>query len=92
MATRGCPLTANFKQQAAVVALCERNMVQAIASRHEVHSNQVSARKRQAVDSIDDLFPGAGPKCADDRKATIRELAFPTRNTASIRIRCVIWR
>ena len=42
MARKRCRFTANFKQRITLEALRERDTVQAIASRHEVHSNQVS--------------------------------------------------
>ena len=52
--------TAEFKRRVALEALRERDTVQAIAARHEVHPNQVSAWKRQAVEAIV-LYPSAGP-------------------------------
>ncbi|MCY3687569.1 MAG: transposase [Gammaproteobacteria bacterium] len=64
--------TAEFKKRVALEALRERDTVQAIASRYEVHPNQVSAWKRQAVESLDEVFSGAGPKRAADREATLR--------------------
>ena len=74
MAKKRRRFTAEFKKRVALEALRERDTVQAIASRHEVHSNQESAWKRQAVESLDDVFSGTGSKRDDDRESTIRDL------------------
>ena len=74
MAGKRRRFTAEFKKRVALEALRERDTVQAIASRYEVHPNQVSAWKRQAVESLDEVFSGAGSKRDADREATIRDL------------------
>ena len=66
--------TAEFKKRVVLEALRERDTVRSIASRYEVHPNQVSAWKRQAVDSLDEAFSSAGSKRDADREATIRDL------------------
>ena len=48
MARKRRRFTAEFKGRVALEALRERDSVQAIAARHELHPNQVSAWKRQA--------------------------------------------
>ena len=53
MARKRRRFTADFKKRVALEALRERDTVQAIAARHGVHPNQVSARKRPT--------PGGGP-------------------------------
>ena len=65
--------TAEFKKRVAVEALRERDTVQAIAARYEVHPNQVSAWKRQAVEGLDEVF-SRGPKRGSEHKSTIRDL------------------
>ena len=45
-----------FKKRVALEALRERDTVQAISSRYDVHPNQVSAWKGQAVQGLDDAF------------------------------------
>ena len=52
MTTKRCRFSADFKRRVALEALRERDTVQAIAARHEVHPNQVSAWKRQAVEGL----------------------------------------
>ena len=49
MATRRRRFTAAFKKRVAPEALRGEQPVQAIAAKHQVHPNQVSAWKRQAV-------------------------------------------
>ena len=44
--------TAEFEGRVALEALRERDSVQAIALRHELHPNQVSAWKRQLLDGV----------------------------------------
>ena len=48
--------------------------VQAIAARYEVHPNQVSAWKRQAVEGLDEVFSQPGSKRGGEHEATIRNL------------------
>ena len=52
----------------------ELDTVQAIAARHEVHPNQVSAWKRQAVEGLDEVFSQPGSRRGGDHAATIRDL------------------
>ena len=66
--------TADFKKRVALEALRERDTVQAIAARYEVHPNQVSARKRQAVESLDEVFSQPGSRRGGEQEATIRNL------------------
>lgn len=55
MARKRRRFTADFKKRLALEALRERDSVQAIAARHEVHPNQVRAWKRQAVERLDEV-------------------------------------
>ncbi len=66
--------TAEFKKRVALEALRERDTVEAIAARFEVHPNQVSAWKRQAVESLGEVFSGSGSKRGAEQEATIRDL------------------
>ena len=66
--------TADFKRRVALEALRERESVQAIAARHEVHPSQVGAWKRQAVEGLGEVFAQPGSKRGSDQEATIREL------------------
>ena len=66
--------TADFKKRVALEALRERDTVQAIAARYEVHPNQVSAWKRQAMEGLDEVFSQPGSKRGGEHEATIRNL------------------
>ena len=52
--------TAAFKKRVVLEALRGDRTVQEIAARHEVHPNQVSTWKRQAVDGLDEIFASGG--------------------------------
>ena len=75
MARKRRRFTAEFKARVALEALRERDSVQAIAARHELHPNQVSAWKRQAVDAVPDAFGKARRrKLAREHEAKIHDL------------------
>ena len=74
MAGKRHRFTADFKKRVALEALRERDTVQAIAARHEVHPNQVGAWKRQAVEGLDEVFSQPGSKRGGEHEATIRNL------------------
>ena len=48
--------------------------MQEIAARHEVHLNQVSTWKRQAIDGLDEVFGGGRASRQSEHEATIRDL------------------
>ena len=54
--------TGEFKARVALEALRGDKTVQEIAARHQVHPNQVSTWKRQAMDGLSEVFSnGADP-------------------------------
>ena len=55
-------------------ALRGEQPVQAIAAKHQVHPNQVSAWKRQAVEGLDEVFSGPRSKVRSEHEETIRAL------------------
>ena len=65
---------ADCRKRVALEALRERDTVQAIAARYEVHPNQVSAWTRQAVEGLDEVFAQPGSKRGGEHDATIRDL------------------
>ena len=74
MAKKRRRFTAEFKKRVALEALREHDTVQAIATRYEVHPNQVGAWKRQAVEGLDEVFSGPASKRGRAHEATTRDL------------------
>ena len=66
--------TADFKAKVALEALRGDRTIQEIAAKHQVHPNQVSAWKRQALDGLGAVFANGAERTARDHDAEIREL------------------
>ena len=66
--------TAEFKARVALEALRGDRTIQEIASRHNVHPNQVSSWKRQAVDGLGDVFAGGADRHKADHDVEIHDL------------------
>ncbi len=74
MARRRRRFTPQFKGRVALEAIRERDSLQAIARRHELHPNQVSLWKRQLLAAIPDVFVADAQKRAKERDTTIHDL------------------
>ena len=66
--------TAAFKKRVVLEALRGDRTVHEIAARHEVHPNQVSTWKRQAVDGMDEIFANGKGSRQSEQEVTIRDL------------------
>ena len=66
--------TAEFKAKVALEALRGDRTIQEIAARHQVHPNQVSAWKRQAVDGVGEVFSNGADQVRRDHEAEIHDL------------------
>ena len=66
--------TSDFKARVALEALRGDKTVQEIAARHQVHPNQVSTWKRQAMDGLSAVFSNGTDHEQRDREAEIRDL------------------
>ena len=66
--------TGEFKARLALEALRGDQTVQEIAARHQVHPNQVSTWKRQAVDGLSDVFSNGTDVERQDRESEIHDL------------------
>jgi transposase-like protein len=66
--------TAEFKAKVALEALRGDRTVQEIAAKHEVHPNQVSAWKRQALDGLGAVFSSGADHAGRDHEAEIEQL------------------
>ena len=65
--------TDQFKAKVALEALRGDKTIQEIAAKHQVHPNQVSTWKRQAVEGMADVFAHGG-KTAGPSESEIKEL------------------
>lgn len=66
--------TADFKARVALEALRGDKTIQEIAAKHQVHPNQVSTWRRQAVDGLDAVFSNGAEAARRDREAEIERL------------------
>ena len=71
MTRRRRRFTAEFKAQ---VALRGDRTIQDIAAKHQVHPNQISGWKRQAIDGLQELFAGGAKRRQADHETTIHDL------------------
>ncbi|WP_420634240.1 transposase [Candidatus Palauibacter sp.] len=88
MAGKRRRFTAEFKARVALEALRERDSVQAIARRHELHPNQVSTWKRQLLEGLPEVFAGgAGRKLAKEHcKEQMKLSGLVARNMSGLNI------
>ena len=64
----------DFKARVALEALRGDKTIQEIAAKHKVHPNQVSAWKRQAIESLSEVFSNGADRERQDHQAEIRDL------------------
>ena len=62
------------KAKIALEALRGEQTLQEIASRHQVHPNQVGAWKRQAIEGLSEVFSNGGERRARDHESEVRDL------------------
>ena len=74
MATKRRRFTAEFKARVAMEALRGDRPIQAIAAEHEVHPNQVSGWKRQALEGLREVFAGGANRRHADQETVIHDL------------------
>ena len=63
-----------LKAKIALEALRGDRTLQEIASKHQVHPNQVSTWKRQAIDGLGEVFSNGGERRRWDHESEIRDL------------------
>ncbi len=66
--------TADFKARVALEALRGDQTIQEIASRHKIHTNQVSKWKRQALDGLSDVFSNGSDPGNADHESEVHDL------------------
>ena len=63
-----------LKAKIALEALRGDRTLQEIASKHQVHPNQVSTWKRQAIDGLGDVFSNGVERRRRDHESELRDL------------------
>jgi len=66
--------TAEFMARVALEALRGDRTVHEIATRHNVHPNQLSTWKRPAIDGLGDVFSNGAGNAQADREGEIHDL------------------
>ena len=66
--------TADFKAKVALEALRGDRTAQEIAALHQVHPNQVSTWKRQAIDGLSEVFSNGADHERQDHETEVRDL------------------
>jgi len=66
--------TADFKAKVALEALRGDRTAQEIAALHQVHPNQVSTWKRQALDGLAQVFSNCGEVAGREHEAEVERL------------------
>jgi len=72
--TRRWKFTPEFKAKIALEALSGDRTIQEVASRHQVHPNQVSTWKRQATDGLGEVFSNGVDRAARDHEEEVLDL------------------
>ena len=63
-----------LKAKVALEALRGDRTLQEIASKYQVHPNQVGAWKRQAIEGLAEVFSGGGERRVRDHEGEVRDL------------------
>ena len=75
MARKRRRFTPQFKARVALEAVRERESVKAIATRHELHPNQVGTWKRQLLEAVPEVFAGGQDRrLVKEYEAKVRDL------------------
>ena len=66
--------TAEFKAKIALEAIAGHRTIAELATKHELHPNQITQWKRQAVEKLALVFDDKGPEAQVNRDAEVTQL------------------
>ena len=66
--------TAEFKAKVALEAIAGHRTIAELATKHELHPNQITQWKRQAVETLALVFDDKGPEAQVNRDAEVTQL------------------
>ena len=66
--------TAEFKAKIALEAIAGHRTIAELATKHELHPNQITQWKRQAVETLALVFDDKGPEAQVNRDAEVTQL------------------
>jgi transposase len=72
--TKRRTLTTAFKKKVALAALRGDQTIQELAAHYQVHANQISTWKKQAIDGLDETFDNKKASRVRDVDAEVKEL------------------
>jgi len=72
--TKRRTLTTSFKKKVALAALRGDRTLQDLAAHYQVHPNQISQWKKQAISGLDGIFDSKSDRRARDMDGEIKEL------------------
>ena len=72
--TKRRTLTTAFKKKVALAALRGDQTIQDLAAHYQVHPNQISTWKKQAIDGLDETFDNKKANRARDVDAEVKDL------------------
>ena len=82
----------DLKAKIALEALRGDRTLQEIASKRQVHPNQVSTWKRQAIDGLGEVFSNGGERRRRDHESEIRDLVSRVRSMSRAERRTMVIR
>jgi len=72
--TKRRTLSTGFKKKVALAALRGDKTLQELAAHYQVHPNQISQWKRQAIEGLDGIFDSKSDRRARDMDGEVKEL------------------
>ena len=81
--------SAEFKAKVALEALVGDKTLAELAAKHNVHPNMITQWKRQAKESLPEVFAKKGSRGAADREAEVKALTASTSTAKTVPSSCL---